>query len=281
MRTAPQAEAPRGCAVRSRRRARGRCVSHETEPQDSKHLARRGPGGGPPNVPSLPGSQEITDGVPGTDEHLGLVAPEDGGLVGRNLNVSVYLHGFRMIICHGKTRKEHVAGRTGWGGRCSGTLHFRNSSSPRDARQLTSAVGTESQPLRNLTKHATFLLRQFLHWAEESKVTRSLQAGPGSRLPAIGTGADARARPRLSVERDASCGEHLSQAPPLYPDAAPIGGPHRSVRMSATPEPASKHRRILGIQRLVFIGASFVHDVPSRAPIGVPRRRCRLSQGDT
>lgn len=56
-------------------------------------------------MPPLPGSEEIADGVPGTDEHLGLVAAEDGGLAGRDLNVPVYLHWFRMIICGRNTRK--------------------------------------------------------------------------------------------------------------------------------------------------------------------------------
>lgn len=63
---------------------------------------------GTPSWTPLPGSQEVTDRVPGTDEHLRLMAPKDCGFVGWNLHVSVYFHWFRMIICHRKQGKTQV-----------------------------------------------------------------------------------------------------------------------------------------------------------------------------
>lgn len=45
-----------------------------------------------------PRGQQVTDGVPGTDEDLGLVAPQHHGFVLRDLNVSVHLHQVGMVV---------------------------------------------------------------------------------------------------------------------------------------------------------------------------------------
>lgn len=51
-----------------------------------------------PSPTSLPRSEQVADGVPGTDEHLRLMAPQHGGFAGRDLDVPVYFHWFRMVI---------------------------------------------------------------------------------------------------------------------------------------------------------------------------------------
>ena len=49
-----------------------------------------------------PGGKQVADGVPGTDEHLGLVAAQHHGFAGRDLHRSVHLHHLRMVVCWNK-----------------------------------------------------------------------------------------------------------------------------------------------------------------------------------
>lgn len=45
-----------------------------------------------------PRGQQVTDWVPGTDEDLRLVAPQDHGLVLRDLYISVHLHQVCVVV---------------------------------------------------------------------------------------------------------------------------------------------------------------------------------------
>lgn len=60
-----------------------------------------------PRRAPLPRGQEVADRAPGADEDLGLMAPQDSGFVGWDLDVPVYfccLHWFRMTFCGRKQR---------------------------------------------------------------------------------------------------------------------------------------------------------------------------------
>lgn len=45
-----------------------------------------------------PWGQQITDRVPGTDEHFGLVAPQHRGFTGWYGDVYIHLHGLTVVI---------------------------------------------------------------------------------------------------------------------------------------------------------------------------------------
>lgn len=75
------------------------CTANSSDP---------GPGA-PPTLLFLPGGEEVADRVPGTDEDLRLVAPEDRGFVGWDLDVPIDVHRLRMIIC--RRKQEETRGR--------------------------------------------------------------------------------------------------------------------------------------------------------------------------
>lgn len=79
-----------GAQARSARRGQR---PHAREQRSARPLRPpRRPDPGQPRRPALPGSQEVTDGVPGTNEHLRLVASKDRGFVGWNLHVPIDFH---------------------------------------------------------------------------------------------------------------------------------------------------------------------------------------------
>lgn len=64
---------------------------------------------------SRPGSQEVVDWVPGADEDLGFVAPQDHGFALRDLHVPVHLHHVRVVICTKQTLIKRAGQEDGTG----------------------------------------------------------------------------------------------------------------------------------------------------------------------
>lgn len=112
-------------------RASPRCGCSWKHPQEGSTGRPRPPqacsGRRTPSPTSLPGSQQVADGVPGTDEHLGLVAPEHGGFAGWDLDVPVYFHWFRVVIWG--REQEQTCGSPAQGKALARQLGFADSDS--------------------------------------------------------------------------------------------------------------------------------------------------------